>query len=130
MLWPQVLLSDAQGLLIEFKSLFWLVASFAQTREPMQALSRFQVLRSLSLGSNGERARKVGDRVLIAQDLDPPLPNRTCSLSPHPALTESPTFRWIWVVSQIRKTQSIVLSAMGLLMALGTDRKLFSIESL
>ena len=58
-----------------------------------------------------------------------PLPNCTCSLSLHTALTESPTlFRWIWVVCQIRKAQSIVLSAMGLLMAFGTDRKLFSIE--
>ena len=36
-------------------------------------------------------ASKVGDRILIAQDLDPPLPNCTCSLSPHTALTESPT---------------------------------------
>src|SRR6266566_9552050 len=27
---------------------------------------------------NGQRARKVGERVLIAQELDPPLPNRTC----------------------------------------------------
>src|SRR5260221_12416010 len=79
--------------------------------------------------ANCEGPRKVGDRLLIAQDLDPPLPNRTCSLSPHPALTESPTlFRWIWVVCQIRKSQSIVLSAMGLLVALGSGRELFSVE--
>src|SRR6266581_7786023 len=87
------------------------------------------MIETKDLFSDGQGTRKVGDRLLIAQDLDPPLPNRTCSLSPHPALTESPTlFRWIWVVCQIRKSQSIVLSAMGLLMALGTDRKLFSVE--
>src|SRR6184192_3275587 len=33
-----------------------------------------------------------------------PLPNCTCGLSPHTALTESPTFfRWIGVVCQVRK---------------------------
>ncbi len=65
----------------------------------------------------------------MAQDLGPPIPNRTGSLSLHTALTESPTFfRRIWVVCQVRKTKSIVRSAMDLLMALGTDRKLFAIE--
>ena len=87
------------------------------------------MLGSKDLLFDGQSARKVGDRILIAQDLDLPLPNCTCSLSLHTALTESPTlFRWIWVVCQIRKAQSIVLSTMGLLVALGTDRKLFSVE--
>ncbi len=66
---------------------------------------------------------------MIAQDLDPPLPNRTGSLSLHTALTESPTsLSWVWIVCQIRKAQCVVFSAMGLLMAYGTDRELFSIE--
>src|SRR5260370_2188292 len=48
-------------------------------------------LRCLEDGPDWRGPRKVGDRILIAQDLDPPLPNCTCSLSPHTALTESPT---------------------------------------
>ena len=47
---------------------------------------------SQALLVNRERSHEVGDRILIAQDLDPPIPNRTGSLSLHTALTESPTF--------------------------------------
>src|SRR5215472_789685 len=63
---PQVLFADAQGLLIEFKGLLRLLASFVQAREPMQAVSRFQVLPSSSLGSNGERASVERLRLRVA----------------------------------------------------------------
>src|SRR5579871_1786256 len=65
-LWPQLLFADAQGLLIEFKGLLRLVAQFVQPRKPMQAVSRFQVLRPSSLESNGERAPEERLRLRIA----------------------------------------------------------------
>src|SRR5260370_41163056 len=49
------------------------------------------MLNSQLLLIDRKRTCKVGDRILIAQALDPPLPNCTCSLSPHTALTKSPT---------------------------------------
>jgi hypothetical protein len=63
------------------------------------------VVRTKCLLKDAQRTHEVGDRLLMVQDLGPPLPNRTGSLSLHPALTESPTFDWwIRVVCQIRET--------------------------
>ena len=63
--------------------------------EPCQCIEAGRsngMFRSQYLLANHEGTRKVGDRILIAQDLGLPLPNCTCGLSPHTALTESPTF--------------------------------------
>ncbi len=71
----------------------------------VQGTGSLEILRSENFLTDEQGSHEVGDRVLMTQDLDPPLPNRTGSLSLHPALTESPTFHWwIRVVCQIRET--------------------------
>jgi hypothetical protein len=86
------LLTNLQRASVPVSRLFVVALSIPKPGEAVHGLSRIGMLRSPRLFEDMQRARKVGERVLIAQELAPPLPNRTCGLSPHTALTESPTF--------------------------------------
>ena len=55
MLWPKALFSDVERLLIESEGLVRLVPQFVQACEILQTFSRFRVLSSSLLVSNGER---------------------------------------------------------------------------
>src|SRR5437763_13524241 len=98
----QHLLPDRQGALHERFGLRVVALGTVEQCQVVEALCCVGMQGAQHLLTDRQGPRKVGDRILIAQDLDPPLPNCTCGLSPHTALTESPTFfRWIWVVCQI-----------------------------
>jgi hypothetical protein len=64
-----------------------------------QSLTREYGLYCQQCGHRKFQLREVGDRTLKPQDLGPPIPNRTGSLSLHTALKDPPTtIVRIWVI--------------------------------